>query len=85
MYGGKYTVRINPVDGSEMVVHFSLPYTRVYDARFIPNPPVDQRVALAALESDVRARVALGWDGQPIPGAAPAHLRAINKLQAGVQ
>lgn len=85
MYGGKYTVRINPADGSEMVVHYTLPYTRDYDARFIPNPPAAERVAFSAIEDQVRARVALGWDGQPIPGASTDRLRAINKLQTGVK
>lgn len=85
MYAGKYTVRTNPADGSEMVVHFSLPYAREYDHRFVPNPPVDQRVSLESLESAVRARAELGWDGQPIPGVSAERLRSINKLQTGVK
>jgi len=85
MYGGKYTVRTNPADGSEMVVHFSLPYTREYDHRFIPNPPAGQRVSLDSVVSQVRARAALGWDGQPIPGISADHLRTINRLQPGVK
>ena len=54
-------------------------------ARFIPVPPVDQRVTLGTLESRVRARIALGWDGKPIPGASNEHLRAINTVQPGVR
>ncbi len=85
MYGGKYTVRVNPADGSDMVVHFSVPYAQTYDARFIPHPALGSRVSADSLVAQVRARAALGWDGQPIPGANPDHLRAINKLQTGVK
>lgn len=82
---GKYTVRVNPQDGAEMVVNFNPPWTVDYDARFIPNPPLAERVSLRSFEDRIRARVDLGWDGNPIPGVAPAHLRAINKLQPGVR
>jgi hypothetical protein len=85
MYGGKYTVRQNPADGSEMAVRFTVSYTRPYDARFIPNPPADQRLGIDVLERQIRARAALGWDGQSIPGASAEHLRTINKLQPGVK
>lgn len=85
MYAGKYTVRPNPADGSEMLVRFTVPYTQVYDARFIPNPAPALRLSLASVQEQIEDRVALGWDGQPIPGATPEHLRAINKLQAGVK
>ena len=85
MYAGKYTVRVNPTDGSEMVVRFAVPYAQNYDARFIPNPAPALRLGLGTLSEQVRARAALGWDGKPIPGASPEHLRAINKLQTGVK
>lgn len=85
MFLGKYTVRQNPVDGSEMPVRFSVPYSKPYDARFIPHPPVAERVKMVDFEAQILARVAQGWDGQPIPGADPAHLREINRLQPGVK
>lgn len=85
MYGGKYTVRVNPQGGAEMVVLFTLPYTKDFDARFIPHPPVGERLGLATLEAQVRARVDLGWDGQPIPGLSNDRLRQINRLQPGVK
>ena len=91
MYGtvgmmmGKFTIRQNPADGSDMVVRFAVPYPKTYDARFIPNPPVSERVSLVSMEAAIERRVAEGWDGQPIPGAAPEHLRLINKLQPGVK
>lgn len=84
MYTGKYTIRVNPADASEMVVRFTLPYRDAYDARFIPNPAEDQRVSLSGLESAVTSRVSMGWDGKPIPGVSSDHLRQINRLQAGV-
>jgi hypothetical protein len=33
----------------------------------------------------VRARVDLGWDGQPIPGISAERLRTINRIQPGVR
>ncbi|MFZ5478446.1 MAG: hypothetical protein ACOZNI_16880 [Myxococcota bacterium] len=85
MSRGKYTVRQNPADGSDMVVRFTQPWDKPFDHRFIPHPPAAERVSLASLESQVRARVALGWDGKPIPGVSADHLRAINRLQPGVK
>lgn len=82
---GKYSVRPDPVTGSPLVVQFSVPYTRVYDARFIPFPAKELRVSLSTLESRVRARVDLGWDGASIPGISNERLRTINKLQPGVR
>jgi hypothetical protein len=91
MYGtvgmlmGKYTIKQNPADGSDMVVRFTRPPTEAYDFRFIPNPPAAERVSLASMEARVAARVAEGWDGEPIPGVSRAHLLTINKLQPGVK
>lgn len=85
MMMGKFTIRQNPADGSDMVVRMSLPYARKWDPRFLPHPAVDQRVGLHSMETAIAERVAKGWDGEPIPGAAPEHLRAINKLQPGVK
>lgn len=85
MFLGKYTVKKEPVTGRNMVVRFTLPYDQEYDARFVPNPPKGQRVMLEELDTQVRARVALGWDGQPIPGISDDHLRRINRVQPGVK
>lgn len=82
---GKFTVRPDPRNGTPILVQFMLRQDRVYDARFLPAPPVDERVSLDAMESRIRARVDLGWDGKPIPGASPERLRSINKLQPGVR
>lgn len=85
MFQGKFTVRIDPATGHEMVVRFTVPQDAWYDHNFIPHPPVDQRVAAADFERVVSRRVELGWDGQPLPGADPDKLRRINKLQPGVK
>ena len=82
---GKYTVKQDPLSGQNMIVHFTLPYSQAFDARFVPNPPRDQRVMLQTMTERVEARAELGWDGKPIPGVSDEHLRAINKLQAGVK
>ncbi len=85
MFQGKYSIRQNPVDGSEMPVRFTVPYTKPYDARFIPHPPVEERIHLSDLEATVLQRVEIGWDGRPIPGISADRLRQINRLQPGVQ
>ena len=82
---GKFTVKPNPRDGQDMVVRFTVPWGQRYDARFLPNPPADQRMSVAQLAGTVRSRVALGWDGKAIPGVSAAKLRTINKLQPGVR
>lgn len=85
MYLGKYTVKVNPDDGRDMVVRFTAPWTQPFDARFVPNPPKAERVSLRAFEDGVRARVQTGWDGRPIPGIAGERLGQINRLQPGVR
>jgi hypothetical protein len=82
---GKFTIRPNPADGTDMVVRFAPPEDRPYDARFIPHPPKDQRVSLQSMEDSIRARITLGWDGHPIPGISADHLRTINRVQPGVR
>lgn len=82
---GKYSIRQNPADGSEMPVRFTLPYSQTFDARFIPHPPVEQRIHMEDFVALIQNRVEVGWDGQPIPGVSPEHLRTINHLQPGVK
>lgn len=82
---GKYTVRPDPRDGNPILVQFMLSQDKAYDARFLPAPPVEERVSLDAMETRIRARAELGWDGQPIPGLSAERLRAMNKLQPGVK
>ncbi|MCB9762700.1 MAG: hypothetical protein H6739_23065 [Alphaproteobacteria bacterium] len=85
MFQGKFTVRVDPDNGDEMVVRYRLPQDRPYDHRFIPHPDPAERAYAADLERRVTERVDLGWDGQPIPGADTDKLRRINKLQPEVR
>jgi hypothetical protein len=85
LFQGKYTIRIDPDSGREMLVRFAPRQEVVYDHRFIPHPPVDERIFFDDLVDGVETRVDLGWDGEPIPGADTNKLRRINKLQDGVQ
>ena len=85
MFLGKFSVRQNPADGSEMPVRFTVPYAQNFDARFIPHPPAAERIRMEEMEAFVLNRVAVGWDGQPIPGISQERLREINSLQPGVQ
>lgn len=82
---GKYTIKQNPADRTDMVVQFAVPYDRPWDYRFIPNPALADRVSLASLEARISDRITLGWDGKPIPGVSLEHLRSINHLQAGAR
>lgn len=82
---GKFTVRPDPMDGSPLVVRFTLPQTQPYDARFVPVPVKAEREGLGELETLIQARVESGWDGAPIPGISSERLRTINRLQPGVK
>ena len=86
MVQGKFTVRMDPAARHDIVMRYTLPSDKPYDARFLPLPPADQRIAATDFERTVTARVAQGWDGQPIPGTSDERLRAIDDLRAaGVQ
>jgi hypothetical protein len=50
----------------------------VYDGRFLPHPPPEQRDYLDDVLARVTARVAAGWDGKPIAGMDLETLRTIN-------
>ena len=75
---GKYTVRIDPLTGDEMLVQLVLSQDTWYDHRFIPHPPEDERVMVDDFEQELKANVANGWDGQPIPGVSAEKLERIN-------
>lgn len=72
---GKYTIRIDPDTGREMLVRFNPRLDQPYDHRFIPDPPRAQRVFLSDMDARVLDRVSRGWDGHPIPGKSPERLR----------
>lgn len=85
-YKGKYTLRRAPGErelyGAQ--VWLDDPSMR-YDARFLPHPPASERFYLDELEARVEARVAAGWDGQPIPGASREHLERINQPERRIR
>ncbi len=87
MVQGKFTVRMDPAARHDIVLRYTLPSDEPYDARFLPLPPAEHRIAAADFERTVSARVTLGWDGQPIPGTSIERLRSIDDFQkqAGVQ
>lgn len=85
MFQGKYSIRQNPVDGSEMPVRFTVSYERDFDARFLPHPAPADRISMENLGARVERRVESGWDGKPIPGISPERLRQINRLAPGVR
>jgi hypothetical protein len=75
---GKFTVRIDPDSGREMLVNFAPPLALPYDARFLPDPPFGQRVYLDDMKRNVRQRMRTGWDGQPIPGKSLQRLKIMH-------
>lgn len=85
MFQGKYNVQMDPYSRQEIVHRFAVGPHQEFDHRFLPLPPADQRLSTADFESRIRARVATGWDGQPIPGISSEKLRRINRLQEGAQ
>jgi hypothetical protein len=84
-FQGKFTVRMDPASGREMVVRYNVTQDRVYDHRFIPHPELDNRVFATDLADHVIGRVSNGWDGQPIPGTSMERLMRINAQVEGVQ
>lgn len=78
-FQGKYTVRVDALTGDEAALRYTLPSAKPYDHRFIPT--TIQGTPVATLEDQVEARVAAGWDGQPIPGASLDHLRVANGVK----
>tara|TARA_B110000037_G_C17100972_1_gene497966 strand:- start:375 stop:1004 length:630 start_codon:yes stop_codon:yes gene_type:complete len=84
-FQGKFTVRMDPDSGREMVVRYNVTQDRVYDHRFIPHPEFENRVFAADLAEHIMGRVTNGWDGQAIPGTSMERLMRINAQVEGVQ
>jgi hypothetical protein len=78
MKQGKYTVRIDPASGRELLVQFNPAPEQPYDHRFIPDPPASERVMLGDMVARVQERARHGWDGQPIPGKSLDRLHAMH-------
>ncbi len=79
-YMGKYVVRRAPGDDRPYVRTWSQPQDEAipYDGRFLPHPAPEQRLYADDLVGRIQARVAAGWDGQPIQGLELETLRTIN-------
>jgi hypothetical protein len=75
---GKYTIRRAPGDTRPNVMHTQPTPGIPYDARFLPHPAPEDRVYLDDLRAQVQDRLAIGWQGEDIPGATREHLAAIN-------
>ena len=56
-FQGKFTVRIDPDNGQEMLVRFLAPQDMVYDHRFIPHPAPEDRVYFDDIEQRVMTRL----------------------------
>ncbi len=82
---GKFTVRFDPATRREVVQRWAPPAGLPYDHRFIPPPKDGEQLFLDDLLADIRARLAEGWDGQPIPGVPTERLYRVNRLQPGVK
>jgi hypothetical protein len=78
MLQGKFTVRVAPEDGREMLVQYSPRQDRAYDPRFLPHPPVDQRIYVDDLFEAVRDHIDTGWDGKAIPGKSLSRLELLH-------
>lgn len=55
---GKWTIRIDPHSGREIVQQFILPLHEDYDHRFIPTPAQEDRLFLSDFEGRIEARLA---------------------------
>ena len=82
---GKFNTQMDPYSQQLIVYRYQVPETTVFDHRFIPLPPADQRVSTVDFEEGILNRVESGWDGQPIPGISTEKLLRINNLQDGVR
>ncbi len=75
---GKYTVRVDPDTGQEMLVRFVVSQDAWYDHRFIPHPPISDRLYVDDFEADLTAHLKTGWNGEPIPGTSTERLQRVN-------
>lgn len=77
---GKWTIRISPEDGREMLVRFNPSLERPYDPRFIPHPEPGNRLYLDDYLDRVHSRIRQGWTGEPIPGKSNERLRQMHGI-----
>ncbi|MEL6348044.1 MAG: hypothetical protein AAFV53_33360 [Myxococcota bacterium] len=81
MFQGKFNVLIDPYTREEIVHRYHVPVRMDYDHRFLPLPAEADRVEIYDFEDQIRERMLLGWDGNPIPGVSNEKLRRISPAQ----
>lgn len=79
MFQGKLNTQMDPTSQRRIVLCFPVSAGTPFDHRFIPLPPVDERVSVAAFEAELIEQVANGWDGRPVPGVSEARLERSNR------
>ena len=79
MFQGKLNTQMDPYRQQRIVVRFPVSAGTPFDHRFIPLPPVDERVSVADFEAELVEQVTNGWDGRSVPGVSDAHLARINR------
>lgn len=75
MFQGKFNVVMDPYARENIVHRYAVHPNQPFDHRFLPLPDAEQRISTLDFEDTILARVADGWDGQPIPGIRPETLR----------
>lgn len=77
-FTGKFTIRRPPHETRSIAVAYDVnPDTR-FDARFLPVPPREQWLYADDLEAEIRAHLAVGWNGRPIAGIELEQLQRVN-------
>jgi hypothetical protein len=78
MFQGKYTVQLDPSSRKHIVRRATVDLDQAYDHRFLPLPAAKDMVMLEDFAVSIRDTLAVGWDGQPIPGTSTQRLERLN-------
>jgi hypothetical protein len=79
MFQGKYTVQLDPDSRQSIVRRATVPLDQPYDHRFLPLPSAEDMIMLNDFATELRSTMAMGWDGQPIPGTPTTRLERLNQ------
>ena len=77
-YLGKMTIRRAQGESRHHLMRWHPRAEWTFDHRFLPHPPVDERLYLDDLEARIRAQMAAPWDGHEIPGVDASFLSRVN-------
>lgn len=80
-FRGKYAIRRAPGETRSYVRHTAIPSSGRYDGRFLTHPPPERRLYLEDILAQVRDQLAVGWNGDPIPGLSDADLARLNTIE----